>query len=169
VVFKRCSIGTKCTTKIPPTPLHHHQPEPLRQGRMIHAFMLFTPHSECCFEVQTIMDPIDFHCILGKMYIFILSVCVCVCVCVCVSLSRVKESIFDRLVRRETLRTFSLQIQFYSLIEHTHTHTPSDECVQGITKKRNSLSCPNPSLVNHRSRWFSRTFMLLKSMVKTWP
>ncbi len=38
--------------KYPPTPLHHQQPEPLRQGRMIHAFMFFTPNSdptsECC-------------------------------------------------------------------------------------------------------------------------
>ncbi len=34
VAFKRCTIGTKCAKKISPTPLHHHQPEPLRQGRM---------------------------------------------------------------------------------------------------------------------------------------
>ncbi len=47
MAFKRCSIGTKCAKKIPPTPLHHHhQPEPLRQGRMIHAFMFFTPNSD---------------------------------------------------------------------------------------------------------------------------
>ncbi len=26
--------GPKCAKKISPTPLHHHQPEPLRQGRM---------------------------------------------------------------------------------------------------------------------------------------
>ncbi len=38
--------GPKCAKKISPTPLHHHhQPEPLRQGRMIHAFMFFTPNS----------------------------------------------------------------------------------------------------------------------------
>ncbi len=44
VAFKRCSFGTKCAKKTSPTPLHHphHQPEPLRQGRMIHAFMFFT-------------------------------------------------------------------------------------------------------------------------------
>ncbi len=30
----RCTIGTKCAKKISPTPLHHHQPEPLRQGMM---------------------------------------------------------------------------------------------------------------------------------------
>ncbi len=51
VAFKRCSIGTKgpkvCQENIPPPPLHHHhQPEPLRQGRMIHAFMFFTPNSD---------------------------------------------------------------------------------------------------------------------------
>ncbi len=41
------SIGPKCAKKIPPTPLHHqHQPEPLRQGRMIHVFMFFTPNSD---------------------------------------------------------------------------------------------------------------------------
>ncbi len=37
MTFKRCSIGTKgpkCAKKKSPTPLHHHQPEPLRQGRM---------------------------------------------------------------------------------------------------------------------------------------
>ncbi len=34
MAFKQCSIGTKCAKKISPTPLHHHQPEPLRQGRM---------------------------------------------------------------------------------------------------------------------------------------
>ncbi len=37
VAFKQCLIGTKgpkCVKKISPTPLHHHQPEPLRQGRM---------------------------------------------------------------------------------------------------------------------------------------
>ncbi|XP_073804821.1 uncharacterized protein si:dkey-172k15.5 isoform X2 [Danio rerio] len=34
--------------KISPTPLHHHhQPEPLIQGRMIHAFMLLSRASEC--------------------------------------------------------------------------------------------------------------------------
>ncbi len=36
-LFKRCSIGTKgpkCAKKKSRTPLHHHQPEPLRQGRM---------------------------------------------------------------------------------------------------------------------------------------
>ncbi|XP_073795600.1 mucolipin-3 isoform X6 [Danio rerio] len=33
--------------KISPTPLHHHhQPEPLTQGRMIHAFMLLRPNCE---------------------------------------------------------------------------------------------------------------------------
>ncbi len=38
---------TKCATKISPTLLNHHQqPEPLRQGRMIHAFMFFTPNSD---------------------------------------------------------------------------------------------------------------------------
>ncbi len=47
VVLKRCSIGTKgpkCAKKISPTPLHHHhQPEPLRQGRMNPCFhVLYT-------------------------------------------------------------------------------------------------------------------------------
>ncbi len=46
MAFKRCSIDTKCAKKISPTPLHHQQPEPLRQGRMIHAFMFFTPNSD---------------------------------------------------------------------------------------------------------------------------
>ena len=33
--FKLCSIGTKYAKKISPTPWHHHhQPEPLRQGRI---------------------------------------------------------------------------------------------------------------------------------------
>ncbi len=44
VVLKRCSIGTKgpkCAKKISPTPLHHHQPEPLRQGRMNPCFLVF--------------------------------------------------------------------------------------------------------------------------------
>ncbi len=37
----------KCAKKISLTPLHHHhQPEPLRQGRMIHAFMFFTANSD---------------------------------------------------------------------------------------------------------------------------
>ncbi len=49
-LFKQCLIGTKgpkCAKKISPTALHHHQqPEPLRQGRMIHAFMFFTPNSD---------------------------------------------------------------------------------------------------------------------------
>ncbi len=45
-------MGPKCAKKISPTPLHHHQhhhhhqPEPLRQGRMIHAFMFFMPNSD---------------------------------------------------------------------------------------------------------------------------
>ncbi len=39
--------GPKCAKKISLTPLHHHhQPEPLRQGRMIHAFMFFTANSD---------------------------------------------------------------------------------------------------------------------------
>ncbi len=44
MAFKRCSIGTKCAKKISPTPLHHHhQPEPLRQGRMDPCFhVLYT-------------------------------------------------------------------------------------------------------------------------------
>ncbi len=36
----------KCGKKISLTLLHHHQPEPLRQDRMIHAFMFFTPNSD---------------------------------------------------------------------------------------------------------------------------
>ncbi len=38
--------GSKCPKKISPTPLHHHQPEPLRQGRMDPCFMFFTPNSD---------------------------------------------------------------------------------------------------------------------------
>ncbi len=35
--------GPKCAKKISPTPLHHHQPEPLRQGRMNPCFhVLYT-------------------------------------------------------------------------------------------------------------------------------
>ncbi len=41
--FKRYAIVTKCAKKISPTPLHHHQPEPLRQGRM-----------DPCFRIPTI-------------------------------------------------------------------------------------------------------------------
>ncbi len=32
--------GPKCTKKRSPTPLHHHQPEPLRQGRMDPCFLI---------------------------------------------------------------------------------------------------------------------------------
>ncbi len=55
VAFKLCSIGTKCpkcAKKIPPAPLHHHQPEPLT-GRMIHAFMFFTPNSDPTSECRS--------------------------------------------------------------------------------------------------------------------
>ncbi len=53
MAFKRCSIGTKCAKKISPTPLHHHQPEPLRRGRMIHDFMFFTPNSDPTSECRS--------------------------------------------------------------------------------------------------------------------
>ncbi len=58
-------MDPKCAKKIPPTPLHHHhQPEPLRQGRMIHAFMFFTPNSdptsECCSRNQDSSDQATF-------------------------------------------------------------------------------------------------------------
>ncbi len=58
VVFKRCSIGTKCAKKISPTPLHPHQPEPLRQGRMDPCFHVlyakFWPyHLNVAAEIET--------------------------------------------------------------------------------------------------------------------
>ncbi len=59
VVFKRCSIGTKCAKKISPTPLHHHhQPEPLRQGRTDPCFhVLYTKfwlyHLNVAAEIKT--------------------------------------------------------------------------------------------------------------------
>ncbi len=61
MVFKRCSIGTKgpkCAKKIFPTPLHHHhQPEPLRQGRMNPCFhdlyAKFWPHHLNAAEIQS--------------------------------------------------------------------------------------------------------------------
>ncbi len=56
VAFKLCTIGTKgpkCAKKISPTALHQHQPEPLRQGRMIHAFMFFTPNSDPTSECRS--------------------------------------------------------------------------------------------------------------------
>ncbi len=53
MAFKRCSIGTNCANKISPSPLHPHQPEPLRQGRMIHAFMFFTPNSDPTSECRS--------------------------------------------------------------------------------------------------------------------
>ncbi len=67
-MFKQCSIGNKspkCAKKISPTPLHQHQqPEPLRQGRMIHAFMFFTPNSdptsECGSRNQDSSDQVMF-------------------------------------------------------------------------------------------------------------
>ncbi len=56
--FKLCSIGTKCAKKIPPTPLHHHhQPEPLRQGRIDPCFHVlytkFWPHLNVAAEIET--------------------------------------------------------------------------------------------------------------------
>ncbi len=43
-----------CQENTPPPPLHHqHQPEPLRQGRMIHAFMFFTPNSDPTSECSS--------------------------------------------------------------------------------------------------------------------
>ncbi len=63
LVFKRCSIGTNgpkvCQENTPP-PLHQHQqPEPLRQGRMIHAFMFFTPNSDPTSECSRNQDSSD--------------------------------------------------------------------------------------------------------------
>ncbi len=44
--------GPKCAKKTSPTPLHHHQPEPLRQSRMDPCFHVLSPNSdptsECC-------------------------------------------------------------------------------------------------------------------------
>ncbi len=62
VAFKRCSIGTKgpkVCPKISPTPLHHHhQPEPLRRGRMDPCFhVLYTKfwpyHLNFAAEIET--------------------------------------------------------------------------------------------------------------------
>ncbi len=58
MAFKQCSIGTKCTKKISSTPLHHNQPEPLRQGRMDPCFHVlyakFWPyHLNVAAEVET--------------------------------------------------------------------------------------------------------------------
>ncbi len=58
VAFKRSSIGTKCAKKISPTPLHPHQPEPLRQGRMDPRFnVLYTKvwpyHLNVAAEIET--------------------------------------------------------------------------------------------------------------------
>ncbi len=73
MVFKRCSIGTKrpkvCQENISPTSLHHqHQPEPLRQSRMIHAFLFFTPNSdptsECCSRNQDSSEQATFFNLL---------------------------------------------------------------------------------------------------------
>ncbi len=56
---KRCSIGTKCAKKISPTPLHHHhESEPLRQGRMDPCFHVlyatFWPyHLNVAAEIET--------------------------------------------------------------------------------------------------------------------
>ncbi len=57
VAFKRCSIGTKCAKKISLTPLHH-QPEPLRQGRMDPCFHVFYAkfwpyHLNVAAEIET--------------------------------------------------------------------------------------------------------------------
>ncbi len=50
MAFKRCSIGTKCAKKVCQENFPHTitppPSEPLRQGRMIHAFMFFTPNSD---------------------------------------------------------------------------------------------------------------------------
>ncbi len=56
--FKQCSIGTKCAKKISPTPLHHHQLELLRQGRMDPCFHVlyakFWPyHLNVAAEIET--------------------------------------------------------------------------------------------------------------------
>ncbi len=62
MVFKRCSIGTKGPKVYQeniPTPLHHHhQPEPLRQGRMDPCFYVlyakFWPyHLNVAAEIET--------------------------------------------------------------------------------------------------------------------
>ncbi len=58
MTFKRCSIGTKFAKYISPTPLHHHQPEPLRQGRMDPCFHVlyskFWPyHLNVAAEIET--------------------------------------------------------------------------------------------------------------------
>ncbi len=61
--FKRCSIGTKgpkVCQEISPTPLlhHHHQPEPLRQGRMDPCFHVlyakfWSYHLNVAAEIKT--------------------------------------------------------------------------------------------------------------------
>ncbi len=66
-------MGPKCAKKISPTPLHHqHQPEPLRQGRMIHAFMIFTsnsdPTSECSRD-QYSLDQATFSNLLLSSFV----------------------------------------------------------------------------------------------------
>ncbi len=59
MAFKQCSIGTKCAKNIfPPTLLHHHQPEPLRQCGMDPCFhVLYTKfwpyHLNVAAEIET--------------------------------------------------------------------------------------------------------------------
>ncbi len=59
VAFKRCSIGMKCAKKNSPRPLHHHhQPDPLRQGRIDPCFHVlyakFWPyHLNVAAEIET--------------------------------------------------------------------------------------------------------------------
>ncbi len=66
-------MDPKCAKKISPSPLHpHHQPEPLRQGRMIHAFMFFTPNSEptseCCSRNRDSSDQATFYNLLLSIF-----------------------------------------------------------------------------------------------------
>ncbi len=59
MAFKRCSIGSKCAKKISTAPLHHHhQPEPLRQGRSLR--QILTLPSECCSRNQDSSDQATF-------------------------------------------------------------------------------------------------------------
>ncbi len=77
-----CTKGPKVCQEISPT-LHHHQPEPLRQGRMIHAFMFFTPNSdptsECCSRNQDSSEQATFFNLLlssfGESVWIVSSVC----------------------------------------------------------------------------------------------
>ncbi len=69
--------GQKCAKKIPPTPLHHHhQPEPLRQGRMDPCFHVlytkFWPYHLNAAEIKT-------HQIRQRLTIFYCPILVILC------------------------------------------------------------------------------------------